>query len=224
MSAERDSGFGTLATRAGKDGGEVEGVEGVGSEEMKEASMFQTSQRRKLEVERMSPERARELVEIFLPARLDFYRQPIMEEVETKPPPDEPATSKPQRQQRGVSSAADDLMAARSYTPPPAPSPTKPTGPQAIYGSVSTHDVLVAVRAAMGTNDEAARVVLQEEDIKFVDLPKHEMERDQYEGENDRVKHVGEFVVEVRVKGLAGGEEGQGGLRRVVRVVAQEGA
>lgn len=154
-----------------------------------------------VEVDRLSPERSTELLSILLPPRLDFYRQPIEQ------PPPEPAAPPPrQERQPSFGGAAADLLAAR--TPQSvAPEAPKLAGARAIYGSVSTHDVLVAMRAALAENDEAARVVLSEEDIKFMETA---------EGDTDRVKHIGEYNIEMRAKGA------ETAVRRVVRVVAQE--
>ena len=171
------------------------------SESRIDASMFA---RKAASTTRITPERSAELVEIFVPARLEFYRQPILEEKEAEQPSPEP--KKPLRP-LGTGIAAD-LLAARADRP----ATVKPAGPQAIYGSVSTADILAAVKAVMAENDEAARVVLHAEDVRFVGLRGEG-------GETDRVKVVGEFGVEILPRGLEGGE---GGVRRVVRVLAQE--
>ncbi|EME41888.1 hypothetical protein DOTSEDRAFT_177289 [Dothistroma septosporum NZE10] len=157
---------------------------------------------KKHEVEKLSPDRSLELLEIFVNPRLDFYRQPIIEEKESEE--EAHATPKVKERQRTASSAAADLLAARMQAPK---EPPKPFGPQAIYGSVSTHDILVAARAAIAENDEAARVILAESDIRFMD------EEARTEG---KVKHVGDFTIEIKVKGA------ERGVKRTVRVVPQE--
>lgn len=157
---------------------------------------------KKHEVEKLSPERSIELLEIFVNPRLDFYRQPIIEEKELEE--EAPAAPKIKERQRTASSAAADLLAARMQAPK---EPPKPAGPQAIYGSVSTYDILVAVRVAIAENDEAARVILAEGDIRFMD------EEARAEG---KVKHVGDFTIEIKVKGA------ERGVKRTVRVVPQE--
>lgn len=167
-------------------------IPGMSTSEIQSASAFAWAP----VVEKLSPERSMELVEIFVPKRLDFYRQPIMEEKAAD-------AEEPRRKPVVMGGAAGDLMAARQRGPA-----KKKEERQAIYGSVSVQDVLVAMRAALGTNDEAARVALQDGDIAFVDLPKGD--------EAGKVKHVGEFGVEVRVKGA------ETLVRRTVRVIAQE--
>lgn len=157
---------------------------------------------KKPEIEKLTPERSIQLLEIFVGPRLDFYRQPIIEEkeVEEEKKPEQKKKESP----RTASSAAFDLLAARTSRPKPAES----TGPLAIYGSVSRHDVLVHIRAAIARNDEAAKVILEESDIEFLDA---EVERE------GKVKHVGDFTIEIGIKGA---EER---LKRTVRVVPQEG-
>lgn len=148
-----------------------------------------------MEVEKLSPERSLELLEIFVNSRLDFYRQPL-------PPVVEEAEAPPQKERmRTASSAAADLLEARTSVP----KPVKSDGPQGIYGSVSAQDILVAVRAATASNDEAARIQLREEDIVFLD-----------EKVGRAVKFVGDFTVEIGVKGA------ENGIKRTIRVVPQD--
>lgn len=198
----RDFTFGTRQVLASATVDDLPAVEDT--EELINASMFR---KKAPEVDKISPERSMELMEIFVPGRLDFYRQPIIEEIkETIPAPvEEPVRA--ERRPKALYGAGADLMAARER----GPEPPKPVGPQAIYGSVSTHDVLVAIRAAMANNDESARVVLVEDDISFVDLPALEG------AEAGRVKHVGDFTVEVKIKGAEATA-----ATRLVKVHAQE--
>jgi ribosomal protein L9 len=129
-----------------------------------------------------------ELIETFVPATIDFARQVIeQDETETK--------------RYGASAAADILNAAMSASKPK-------LAENAIYGSVSTADVVATIKSALAHNDEAARVVLTENDVNFV--TGHE------EGDTSRVKQLGTFKVEIK---LAGAEEG---LTRQVRVRAKE--
>lgn len=153
--------------------------------------------RKAAEVEKVAPERSIQLLDIFVPKTLDFYRQPIPEEVKApEPEPQEDAFGK---------GAAAELFAARQKRD----EKVKAKEPKGIYGSVSTQDILAAVRAAMENNDESARVLISESDLKFVDSGS-EVE------ELGRVKHVGSFSVEIMIKGA------EAGLRRTVRVHAQE--
>jgi len=137
------------------------------------------------------PERATELLSILLPSRIDFHRKPI--EVEPTSVPD-------QVKEGAASSAAADLVAASR-------APAKPE-PVSIYGSVSTADVVATVKAALARNDEAARVALSEEDIKFVG--------DTFGDDETRIKHLGDFEVEMRIRGA------ENVVKKVVRVLPQD--
>lgn len=149
-------------------------------------------------VEKVSPERSAQLIDIFVPKFLEFYRQPLPEE------PKEPEPE-PKREEAIGRGAAAEMFAARQRRD------TKPKTPElkGIYGSVSTHDILTAVRAAMENNDESARVTIAESDIKFINAGT-EIE------EMGRVKHVGSYVFEISVKGA------EAPVRRTMKVHAQE--
>lgn len=126
-----------------------------------------------------------------------FYRSPL-----STPEPSKPArTSSPRLY---ASSAAADLAAASEALATPA----KPE-PIGIYGSVTTADIAASVRAALSQTEEGARVVLSSEDFTFVREPGSDSA-----GEADRVKTLGNFQVDVQVKG-------GGTVRRVVTVEAQ---
>lgn len=155
------------------------------------------SVRKAAEVEKVTPERSMQLLDIFVPKNIDFYRQPIPEETKEAEP-------EPEREGAFGKGAASELFAARKRRE----EKPKAQESQGIYGSVSTHDILTAVRAAMENNDESARVLIAESDIKFVNAGS--------EMEEMRVKHVGSYPVEIMVKNA------EAGLRRTVRVHAQE--
>lgn len=172
---------------------------GMSRDEKVAASMFQ----KKVETSKLSPARSAELLEIFVPRTLEFWRQPILEEREPEPEV-KPEARRASMRGFGMGAGAE-LLAARASAPEV--KPAKAAGPQAIYGSVSTGDVLNAVKAVMAENDEAARVVVQGEEVRFLDLA----------GEDaDRVKTVGEFAVEIMPKGA------EKSVRRTVRVNAQQ--
>lgn len=166
---------------------------GMSTDEILSSSAFQRESR----VYNLTPARSVELVQIFVPRTLDFYREPIKKEADSMEEGRSPA-----RESFG-SGAAADLLAARV---------SAAEAPAAIYGSVSTADVLTAIRAEMAENDEAKQVVLREDDIQFVDLPSTEGS----EAEKDRVKHVGTYSITIRIKGT----EDQ--VRKSVRVIEQE--
>lgn len=130
-----------------------------------------------------------ELLNTFVPPTIDFARQPIEQEKANT------------ERQHGASGAADILAAAAMASRP------KPVV-NGIYGSVSTADVVSTIKAALAHNDEAARVILAESDVKFI--TGHE------EDDTSRVKQLGTFRVEIKVPGA---EEP---LTRNVRIRAKE--
>lgn len=71
------------------------------------------------------------------------------------------------------------------------------------------------MKAVLAENEEASKVVIGEEDVKFV--VEGGQQQQEKSAETDRVKHLGEFEVEVRIRGTGAA------VRRVVRVAAQEG-
>ena len=81
-------------------------------------------------------------------------------------------------------------------------------GPQqktSIYGSVSTADIATSLKAVLAEDEDGARVVLSPEEISFVEVKE----------EGDRVKHLGVFEIDVRLKGAPDA------VRRTIKVSAQ---
>ncbi|TVY18456.1 hypothetical protein LARI1_G004413 [Lachnellula arida] len=138
-----------------------------------------------VELELLSPTEATLIIANLLPANLDFYRQPIA--------PAQPAKKlSPSLRSKAVISAA----AKESH------------GPQektSIYGSVSTADVATSLKAILAEDEDGSRVVLSPEEISFV-----EMQED-----GDRVKHLGIFEIDIRLKGAPDA------VRRTIKVSAQ---
>ena len=144
------------------------------------------------------------MIEIFVPPRLDFYRTPIETQptAPTTPPPQKPSS-------RTKKEASAELFEADASGLNPAIH-TKPVKSEPeripIFGSVSTVEIANHIKALLAENDEAALVVLTAEDIQFVGLNESD--------ENDRVKFIGDYEVEIFVKGS---EEA---VKRTVRVLA----
>ena len=145
------------------------------------------------------PVKATQLIETYVPEHLEFYR-PVISTSDT-----EAAESSPLRRN---SSAAVDL--AEGSEPLPKPQSI------AIYGSVSTADIVAKIKALMtlkgdsAESVEAARVVLSPEDIRI--------EREdglQVGEERDRIKTLGNFTIYILVKG---GEV----VQRILKVKALE--
>lgn len=101
-----------------------------------------------------------------------------------------------------------DLLAARSQAPkiPAAPA----AAASAIYGSVSTADIANNIKALIAENDEAAKIVFAEEDVAFVNLAGQPV------AEADKLKYVGEYGVEIKIKGA------DAAVTKTVRVLPQE--
>ena len=134
-------------------------------------------------------------MEAALPSHIIFYRSPITDA--------EPNTSESPTPRRAASPAAAVLDAASE--------PLK-SSLATIYGSVSTADIVESMKALLSQTEEGARVVLAAEDVKI--LVPEGIEAQDVGIEGDRVKALGEFQVEARVKG---GE----GVVRTVSVKAQ---
>lgn len=145
------------------------------------------------------------MIEASLPPSLIFYRTPI-----SVPEPEAAVQEPPSRSRRSTSSAAAELDAASE----PLPKPPKPQL-DTIFGSVSTADMAESIKAILAESTEGARVVVGAEDITILQDEDDEFGH-QYKGiEGDRLKVLGDFQVEVRVKG---GET----VVRTVSVKAQE--
>ena len=68
-----------------------------------------------------------------------------------------------------------------------------------IFGSVSTGDIAESIKAVLAQTKEGARVVIGPEDISILKRDEETYEEKGIEG--DRLKALGDFQVEVRVKG-----------------------
>lgn len=62
-----------------------------------------------------------------------------------------------------------------------------------IYGSVSTTDIANKARELVAHNDEAAKILFNEDNIRLPDLQAAE--------DRKRIKRLGEFEVEIMMKG-----------------------
>lgn len=128
-----------------------------------------------------------------LPSEIVFYRTPIS----------------------GADLPNDDSVDSPNdiHTPDHAVRMQPPAGADVvpIYGSVSTADIADAARVALAMDEEGKRIVLGPEDIAIL------RERATEDGmEPGRIKALGAFVVDLRVKG-------GNPVRRTVNVKAQAG-
>ena len=129
------------------------------------------------------------IVSKLLPKNIDFYRTPI-------------ASISPAPQQHSPSIPATSAISAAAQ----GAAHPKESQEVSIYGSVSATDIAENLRAILAEDSEGSRVVLTPEDIVFV----HKGE------EKDRVKHLGSFEIDIRVKGVTAA------VRRAITVKAQE--
>ncbi|KAL1301708.1 hypothetical protein AAFC00_005917 [Neodothiora populina] len=123
---------------------------------------------------------------------------------------------------RSISSAAADLLAARQQAAS-APAPSKPNSSSStatgapIYGSVSTSDIANTIKSTLAQNDEASKITFSDDEVRFVH---HSSTTAAAAGSNNnnpaagggagagadetevnKVKHLGEYEVEIRIKG-----------------------
>lgn len=143
------------------------------------------------------PRKTSEIMSSSLPEVLEFYRIPI-------PNPEREISRETQPLQIGdgsldTDSTADIVLGGRA-------------DPVPIYGSVTTMDIAEQVKAVLRETEEGARVVLGAEDITILN---HEGEK--VNDEADRLKMLGDFQVDIRVK------NGEAVRRTVsVRVISRE--
>ncbi|KAI9759805.1 MAG: hypothetical protein M4579_002104 [Chaenotheca gracillima] len=154
-----------------------------------------------VDVELLNPERATQILSTLTPSRLTFYRTPIAQPQQPQAQPEPESSPASRKRTRSASSAADDLSAAwTAQEKNPEAAAEDMTKNTAIYGSVSTADVAASVRALLADTEQGSRVVLGAEDIAFV----HERGAGAGDGTTtedlDRVKNLGEFDVELRIK------------------------
>lgn len=125
-------------------------------------------------------------MEAALPSHILFYRTPI-------PEPEPPPPQEPPIRRRAASSAAADLDLASD----PLPKPPK-AQVTTIFGSVSTADIAESIKEVLAQTAEGARVVLGPEDVTILQLESNYQDNGI---EGDRLKALGDFQVEARVKG-----------------------
>ena len=141
----------------------------------------------------LTPERATRLLSTIIPARLEFYRTPI---------PSNPTPVGRPSQAADPHKDVDELS--------PTTIPCLPPDAVAIFGSVSTADVAGAIRVWLSVSEEASRIVLAAEDVRFVRKYDDSLASGaQIETENagswegSKVKELGEFEIEICVKGAS---------------------
>ncbi|KAI4270411.1 MAG: hypothetical protein L6R38_007128 [Xanthoria sp. 2 TBL-2021] len=129
----------------------------------------------------LTPKRTSEIIEAQVPSDIIFYRVPIAT------PEPEPAPSEPVGNSINAIGGEAPLRKALELEP----SVTR------IFGSVSTADIVESIKAVLWASEEGARVVLAPEDINI-----NEKESEDLGIEADRLKALGEYTIEIRVKGV----------------------
>lgn len=134
-------------------------------------------------------DQATEKISKLLPGNIDFFRTPINAN-----------TTPVQKRSPSLPASAQLSEAAGGNKQAPA------EDSKAIYGSVSTSDIAASIRAMLTEDPDAARIVLGPEDISFAVATE----------ESDRVKRLGTFEVDIKVKGSPKA------VRRKITVNAQQ--
>lgn len=166
-------------------------VETIAGDAAQNPAAHSPSSKSRLDPNALTLDRQIGLFETLVPKTLEFHRQVIV-----------PAQTEPEPKSKGPRTAAEDLLQIRLEE-------AKKRESTAIYGSVSTQDVYNAIRAVLDINDEASKVLLNEEDIRF-------STEQLLVDDASRVKHIGTFAVDVSLKGATAP------IRRTVKVLAQE--
>ena len=155
----------------------------------------------------LTPQRATRLLSTILPARLEFNRTPI---------PSNPTSVARPSQATDTHKDVDELS--------PTTNPRFPPEAVAIYGSVSAADVASAIRVWLSVSEEASRIVLAAEDVRFVRKKDESLvsgaqieTEDAGTWEGSKIKELGEFDIEICVKGASDV------VRRIVAVLPQDG-
>ncbi|KKY17213.1 putative ribosomal protein l9 rnase h1 [Diplodia seriata] len=149
-----------------------------------------------IEVKGVSPERAMQLIDIFVPPRITLIKEIAKAQPGQTEPKEEP---KEQPRPRGMSAA--DVLAAASAVP------AKPADTRVrLHGSVSTADIVTFIKTQLMTNEEASRVVLSERDVQFLGGTEP--------NDDTRIKYLGDYEVEIKIKGS------EGGVRRRLRIMS----
>lgn len=136
------------------------------------------------------PERVTEILSANLPSSLVFYRVPIQQSPPEDPVPSEPPLPFPQRHLSLADMEAAKAAEAAAKAPAGIDHQAIP-----IYGSVTTADIAESVKELLAKTDEGARVVLGADDVKIVRTEEETF------AEIGRFKTLGEFQVEIQVKG-----------------------
>ncbi|KAK1781373.1 hypothetical protein QBC45DRAFT_406006 [Copromyces sp. CBS 386.78] len=144
-----------------------------------------------VKVQDVTPETAHALLSELIPNTLTFHREPVPIPVPQPKLAEEPKVS--------------PLIARRA----PAPTPQTPStdkAERAIFGSVSSTDILNQIKALISGHEDASRIVLGPSSVKIVGLA---------DG-NDRIRHLGRWEIEIAVARAGSGLEP---VRKLVEIL-----
>lgn len=158
----------------------------------------------------LQPERIHALLSTLVVPTLTFHRKPIPAPAAAPPVEPEAAAPAPPKRSPLLAQHMHDLDAAEAEQKKKQEEKEEEAGRRAaIFGSVSTTDVLLAVRSDLALDPEASRIPLDARAVRFVGLA---------DGE-DRVKSLGAWEVEIAVPGASKFTPEVQFVRRTVRVV-----
>ncbi|KAI4231110.1 MAG: hypothetical protein L6R40_007849 [Gallowayella cf. fulva] len=129
----------------------------------------------------LTPKRAAEIIDHSIPPEIIFYRVPIAAP--------EPESAPPEPIGKSINAIGGEVPIRN--TPEPRSSVTR------IFGSVSSADIVESIKAMLAGSEEGARVVLAPEDVSII-----EEENETVAIEADRLKALGSYKIEIRLKGV----------------------
>lgn len=151
----------------------------------------------------LQPERTYALLKELIPQVLTFHRKPI---------PAPAAAAAPELEKPNKVSP---LLASNIQIDEPEPNPTtEPASDKAIFGSVSTADVLAVMKAALKSDRDGAKIPLETKDLRFLGLGKGDGA--------DRVKSLGWWEVEITVPGASDSVPDVQFVKKLVEVVPDD--
>ncbi|QSZ30429.1 hypothetical protein DSL72_004952 [Monilinia vaccinii-corymbosi] len=177
-----------LDSTFGKRKTRIEQVQDMKKPENHPSEIRRLNPKRAPELELLSPERSTAILSDLIPPSIDFFETAL-----TNTPPQ-------------VKKVSPSLASSSSISAAAAGNNTDKPDKVAIYGSVSTADVAAKIKTILDQDSKGKRVVFGPEDIKFV----------QETEEKDRVKHLGIFEVDIRLKGAPEA------VRRAIKINAQD--
>ncbi|KAI4099742.1 MAG: hypothetical protein L6R37_005811 [Teloschistes peruensis] len=147
------------------------------------------------------PQRSAEVIEALLPRSLVFHRVPI------EAPTPEPEAPK---------AVGNSINAIGGETPMQRTSEPKKTSADIhIFGSVTPADIVESIKAVLANDKEGANLVIAPEDIHILYGSNDEVATEEAGVKVDRLKSLGEYRFEIRLKGVDP-------IRRLVHILPEQ--